>query len=456
MSNINITEEEIPASFLKDKRRIESLEKSAEKYSDQGNFHKACNTYEKIVQLDPLSEKSWISLGHCYYIIQDYKKCYAAYQKGMNTFKGRLDPQLWYGLGMLCQKFSYYDQAEMSFQESLKCDPDFEQKQNILLKLGILSKQALKYEEAINLFKSCIQCDSRNINIVTQAYCCMGFCYNMLGSIGESLLSYRYAVSVESNQYTLACLGWELLSLGHFDEAHQCLEYASKAENKTENYEEKLYYMLAMSNLQKNKFEVASEYFEKILKKNSYDFSACCSYGILKAKQSKQSEAVQLLFKADQAGTKAEAWLNLGVLYEQCGQIEDAIVAYQKALTLKNYELIAQERINNAGTGKCNCEMLIHPLFDPTEIIVAKIDNNSLDSKNKDFTWIPPPEFFAWHAENFYQGFMNFMQNMRNCGQFDGIMIKECNDEEQAEIQRGENDIDSTQVAKGRKKRKTK
>mmetsp|Transcript_22673 Transcript_22673/g.22436 ORF Transcript_22673/g.22436 Transcript_22673/m.22436 type:complete len:102 (+) Transcript_22673:1067-1372(+) len=99
--------------------------------------------------------------------------------------------------------------------------------------------------------------------------------------------------------------------------------------------------------------------------------------------------------------------------------------------------------------------MLVHPLFDPTEIPVAKIDNNPLDSKTNKFIWIPPPEFFAWHAENFYHGFVNFMQHMRSCGQFDGSMIKENSYEEQAsEIQKRENDRGAVQEAKGRKRRK--
>ncbi|CAG9336037.1 unnamed protein product [Blepharisma stoltei] len=412
MSNTKITVPAISTTNQAEEQKIEVLEQAAEKCADMGNFSKACQVYERIVQIKPSYEKGWTSLGHCYYIAQDYRKCYFAYQRALTIPRGNSNPQLWYGLGLLYLRFSSHNYAEMAFHEALKCDPNFEQKQTILLKLGVISKQALKYEDAIGLFKNCIQCDSEAISIVTQAYCCMGFCYHQLKRFGESLSSYRHAVSIEPNRYTLACLGWELYILGHYEEAHQCLELALDAEDQNQKYLDKLYYMLAMSHLQKNSIQNSSEFFEKILKNNQNDFHACCSYGILLAKEGKNAEALQILLKADQASVKGEFWINVGILYEQSKQNDDAIQAYQRALAIKSYELIAQERINEIGSGACKLSMMIHPQFDPTEFSASKPSPNI--SRNKDFAFGPPPELFAMHMMSFYQGFMNFIHNARN------------------------------------------
>mmetsp|Transcript_8511 Transcript_8511/g.8442 ORF Transcript_8511/g.8442 Transcript_8511/m.8442 type:complete len:292 (+) Transcript_8511:427-1302(+) len=289
----------------------------------------------------------------------------------------------------------------------------------------------------------------------------MGYCYHQLRRFGESLSSYRSAVSIESNRYTLACLGWELHILGHYDEAHQCLELALDAEDQSQKYLDKLYYMLAMSHLQKNSIQNSSEYFEKILKNNQNDFHACCSYGILLAKEGKNNEALQLLLKAEQATAKGEFWINIGILYEQSKQNDDAIQAYQRALALKSYELTAKERINDIGSGESKLNMMIHPQFDPTELSASSKPSSNLP-RNKDFVFGPPQEFYAMQMMNFYQGFMNFVQNVRsNLAPVEQIQPKQggMHDEVQAaEILSGLNFEKTEKIvdveSKGRKRRK--
>lgn len=87
LANIkNSPSERLPETNV-DTRPIDQLENLAESYADNGDFVSASKTYVKIVQLNPLSSQNWTSLGHCYFIIENYKKSFFAYQSALKTLK---------------------------------------------------------------------------------------------------------------------------------------------------------------------------------------------------------------------------------------------------------------------------------------------------------------------------------------------------------------------------------
>lgn len=82
----------------------------------------------------------WGSLGHCYLMMDDLQKAYTAYQQALyrlpNPKVGRVvlrlrhtltphpqDPKLWYGIGILYDRYGSLEHAEEAFSSVLRMEP---------------------------------------------------------------------------------------------------------------------------------------------------------------------------------------------------------------------------------------------------------------------------------------------------------------------------------------------
>jgi general transcriptional corepressor CYC8 len=64
-----------------------------------------------------------ISLGHCYLMQDDLQKAYSAYQQALYLLPNpREDPKLWYGIGILYDRYGSLDHAEEAFSSVLRMD----------------------------------------------------------------------------------------------------------------------------------------------------------------------------------------------------------------------------------------------------------------------------------------------------------------------------------------------
>ena len=61
------------------------------------------------------------------------------------------DTKLWYGIGILYDRYGSYDHAEEAFSAVLKFQPNFEKANEIYFRLGIIYKQQSKYDQSIEV-----------------------------------------------------------------------------------------------------------------------------------------------------------------------------------------------------------------------------------------------------------------------------------------------------------------
>jgi len=66
------------------------------------------------------------------------------------------DPQLWYGIGILYEKFESYDHAISALIAVLKMSPNFYQKTEVLYKLGMIFAKTNQIQQAIGYFQNSI------------------------------------------------------------------------------------------------------------------------------------------------------------------------------------------------------------------------------------------------------------------------------------------------------------
>lgn len=61
------------------------------------------------------------------------------------------EPKLWYGIGILYDRYGSLDHAEEAFTQVMRMAPDFEKANEIYFRLGIIYKQQQKYDQSLEV-----------------------------------------------------------------------------------------------------------------------------------------------------------------------------------------------------------------------------------------------------------------------------------------------------------------
>jgi tetratricopeptide (TPR) repeat protein len=62
------------------------------------------------------------------------------------------EPKLWYGIGILYDRYGSLEHAEEAFSQVMRMQPDFEKSNEIYFRLGIIYKQQQKYQSSLEVF----------------------------------------------------------------------------------------------------------------------------------------------------------------------------------------------------------------------------------------------------------------------------------------------------------------
>jgi tetratricopeptide (TPR) repeat protein len=72
------------------------------------------------------------------------------------------EPKLWYGIGILYDRYGSLEHAEEAFSQVMRMQPDFEKANEIYFRLGIIYKQQQKYAQSLEVSHS-----SENIECIS-------------------------------------------------------------------------------------------------------------------------------------------------------------------------------------------------------------------------------------------------------------------------------------------------
>jgi len=64
------------------------------------------------------------------------------------------EPKLWYGIGILYDRYGSLEHAEEAFSQVMRMQPDFEKANEIYFRLGIIYKQQQKYSQSLEVLDS--------------------------------------------------------------------------------------------------------------------------------------------------------------------------------------------------------------------------------------------------------------------------------------------------------------
>lgn len=125
------------------------------------DFPKAIEYLQTILKLDQNNGEVWGSLGHCFLMIDDLQQAYAAYQSALVNLRNPKEPKLWYGIGILYDRYGSLDHAEEAFSQVMSMQPEFEKSNEIYFRLGIIYKQQQKYAQSLECFKYIVNSPDR-------------------------------------------------------------------------------------------------------------------------------------------------------------------------------------------------------------------------------------------------------------------------------------------------------
>ena len=107
---------------------------------------------QRALNVESNDGESWGWLGYCYLMVDDVQKAFTAYQQSLYLIPSPQDPWLWYGLGILYERYNSFEQADEYFSAALKHDANFEKRDDIKYRLGIIYKQQKKFDSSIEAF----------------------------------------------------------------------------------------------------------------------------------------------------------------------------------------------------------------------------------------------------------------------------------------------------------------
>lgn len=149
-------------------KSISALGSTAGIWRKNDKYEKAIEFFQRILNIDNTNGEVWGAIGHCQLMLDDLQKAYHSYQQALyylpnpkvcvlSTYNPACrfskDPKLWYGIGILYDRYGSFEHAEEAFTSVIGMDPDFDKANEIYFRLGIIYKQHQKYDTSLECFR---------------------------------------------------------------------------------------------------------------------------------------------------------------------------------------------------------------------------------------------------------------------------------------------------------------
>eukprot|EP01114_Cavostelium_apophysatum_P002663 TRINITY_DN1235_c0_g1_i4.p1 TRINITY_DN1235_c0_g1~~TRINITY_DN1235_c0_g1_i4.p1 ORF type:complete len:677 (-),score=191.42 TRINITY_DN1235_c0_g1_i4:966-2996(-) len=317
-------------------------------------YPKAVEFFQRILNIENNNGEIWGALGHCYLMMDDLQKAYTAYQQALYHLPNPKDPNLWYGIGILYDRYGSFEHAEEAFTAVLKMDPKFEKSNEIYFRLGIIYKQQLKYDQALECFRYILAKPPRPL---TQGdiYFQIGHVYELQKDFNSAKESYEKVLKETPNHAkALQQLGWlyhSNTSIGHQDVA---INYLMRSIDTDPN-DGQTWYLLGRCYMAQQQYRKAYDAYQQAVYRDGRNPTFWCSIGVLYYQINQYRDALDAYSRAIRLNPYlSEVWYDLGTLYESCNQISDSLDAYQRAAELDPTNKHIQQRLTSLREAQSN------------------------------------------------------------------------------------------------------
>ncbi|ORY80925.1 hypothetical protein BCR37DRAFT_393569 [Protomyces lactucae-debilis] len=299
-------------------------------------FPRAVEFYQSILNLDQNNGEVWGALGHCYLMMDDLQKAYSAYQQALYHLQNPKEPKLWYGIGILYDRYGSLEHAEEAFSQVMRMDPGFEKANEIYFRLGIIYKQQHKYAESLACFRYIIASPPKPLTEV-DVWFQIGHVYEQQKEYGKAKEAYERVLS-ESPDHAkvLQQLGWLYHQQSStFANQDLAISYLTKS-LESDGQDAQSWYLLGRCYMAQQKYNKAYEAYQQAVYRDGRNPTFWCSIGVLYYQINQYRDALDAYSRAIRLNPYiSEVWYDLGTLYESCNnQVSDALDAYSRAAEL--------------------------------------------------------------------------------------------------------------------------
>ncbi|CAE6519496.1 unnamed protein product [Rhizoctonia solani] len=287
---------------------------------------------------------------HCFLMKDDLQNAYSAYQQALYYLPNPKlqDPKLWYGIGILYDRYGSLEHAEEAFSSVLRMDKDFDKADEIFFRLGIIYKQQQKYEEALKCFERIHRnppAPLTNIDIWFQ----IGHVYEQMKDYTAAKDAYERVLKDSPNHAkVLQQLGWLYHQAGApFANQDTAIVLLTKS-LESDPADPQSWYLLGRAYMAGQKYQKAYESYQQAVYRDGRNPTFWCSIGVLYYNINQFRDALDAYSRAIRINPYiSEVWFDLGSLYESCNnQISDAIDAYARAAELDPGNPHITQRLN--------------------------------------------------------------------------------------------------------------
>ncbi|KAF8060933.1 TPR-like protein [Lyophyllum atratum] len=303
------------------------------------NYPRAVEYFQRVLSLQEDNGEVWSALGHCYLMQDDLQKAYSAYQQALYLLPNpKEDPKLWYGIGILYDRYGSLDHAEEAFSSVLRMDGelDFDKSNEILFRLGIIYKQQCKYDESLACFDRILRSPPSPL-AHADIWFQIGHVYEQQKDHARAKDAYERVVADNpGHAKVLQQLGWLYHQDGtSFQNQDLAIQYLTKS-LEADPSDAQSWYLLGRAYMAGQKYNKAYEAYQQAVYRDGRNPTFWCSIGVLYFQINQFRDALDAYSRAIRINPYiSEVWFDLGSLYESCNnQISDAIDAYARASEL--------------------------------------------------------------------------------------------------------------------------
>lgn len=289
---------------------------------------------QRAIAAESTCGEAWAVLAHCYVMTDDLPKAYQAYQNALNHLQDPSDPNLWYGIGLLYDRYGSLDNALEAFLAVLRIAPNFERAIEVCFCIGIIYKEQRKLDEAMNYFNK-VSLAANPPPPLTRAdgWYQIGHVNELKRDIAKALEMYSLALRENpGHAKTLQNLGW--LEFSHKNNEREAIRLLQSSLEADRN-DGQTWYLLGRVYMQIKEFRQAYDAYQQAVYRDGNNATFWCSIGVLYYSMNQYRDAMDAYARAIRLNPSvSEVWFDLGTLYESCGQTNDAIDAYRRAAEL--------------------------------------------------------------------------------------------------------------------------
>ncbi|ODQ74569.1 hypothetical protein LIPSTDRAFT_81159 [Lipomyces starkeyi NRRL Y-11557] len=310
-------------------------------------FARAVEYYQSILTFSQESGETWGALGHCYLMMDDLQKAYSAYQQALYHLRDPKEPKLWYGIGILYDRYGSLEYAEEAFTQVMEMDPKFEKANEIYFRLGIIYKQQMKHDLSLQCFKYILHNPPRPLTEI-DIWFQIGHVYEQRKDYKSAKEAYERVLLDDPNHAkVLQQLGW-LYHQQNSSFANQdlAITYLTKS-LEADGQDAQSWYLLGRCYMAQQKYNKAYEAYQQAVYREGRNPTFWCSIGVLYYQINQYRDALDAYSRAIRLNPYiSEVWYDLGTLYESCNnQLSDALDAYQRAAELDPTNTHIQARL---------------------------------------------------------------------------------------------------------------